>query len=72
MAHKHWFSPFPQHFGPYGSQDVHYHPCIEGEPGECWRVVIGPSKNCDGNQATHERKTLTEDGLKSREAPSAG
>ncbi len=64
MAHKHWFSPFPQHFGPYGLQDVHYHPCIEDG---CWRVLIGLGADCDGNGATHERKTLTEAGPKSHD-----
>lgn len=58
-AHKHGFSALWYGLGPYGRQDVHIHPCVAGEAGDCDRVVVGPDrKRCDGNMATHKRATL--------------
>jgi hypothetical protein len=59
--HRHWFHALWCHFGPYGPQDVHYHPCVAGEPGDCYRVIIGPGRDCDGKPGTHERMTLGEE-----------
>lgn len=58
MSHEHAFAVLYHHLGPYGRQDVHVHPCIEGGPGTCWRAVIGPGRTCDGKPETHWRQTL--------------
>jgi hypothetical protein len=55
--HKHWFTALWWNFGPYGRQDVHVHSCIEDEPGDCERVVIGDGRNCKPD-APHHRETL--------------
>jgi len=64
--HRHFFHALWCHFGEFGPQDTHYHPCIQGEPGECWRVILGQGRDCGGNWAGHERMTLTEDGPRRR------
>jgi hypothetical protein len=56
--HRHWFHAWPTHFGPYGRQDVHYHVCCAGEPGSCWRVLVGAGRECDGKPESHHRETL--------------
>ena len=53
--HPHWFSPFAQHYGKHGPQDVHYHPCVEDD---CERVLLGDGRLCDGQASTHQRKRL--------------
>lgn len=58
-THEHRFTPFRQHFGQYGPQDVHYHPCIEVE--DC--VLMADTRECAGQMTgTHYRAELTEDG----------
>ncbi len=54
--HRHEFTAIWDHFGPYGDQTVHYHPCFTED---CDRVLIGDGRDCDGKSATHRRKTLT-------------
>lgn len=66
MSHKHWFHAIWCHFGQFGPQDVHYHPCVNDEPGECHRVVVGKGRECSGEPGDHERMTLTEDGPRKR------
>ncbi len=62
MSHPHDFSAFPQHFGKYGDQTVHYHPCLHesGEFGEydCSKVLVGDGRDCDGVRATHRLVNL--------------
>lgn len=53
--HKHTFSLFYWHFGPYGRQDVHVHSCWDED---CDRVLIGWSRECDGKPESHHRETL--------------
>jgi hypothetical protein len=53
--HRHWFSGPWTHFGRYGPQDVHYHPCIEDG---CNRVLIADGRDCGGHDQPHKRKTL--------------
>lgn len=62
--HKHFFSALSYCLGPYGPQDVHIHPCIEGEVGCCERVIVGEGRRCSGKKEDHRRRTLTEEGLK--------
>ncbi len=57
MRHKHWFTALWWNFGKYGRQDVHVHSCIEGEPGDCERVIIGTGRDCTKDSA-HHRETL--------------
>ncbi len=57
-AHEHWFTALWSHLGPYGPQDVHIHDCIEGEPGDCHEVIVGPGRDCDGKRETHRRDRL--------------
>ena len=61
--HRHEFTALWVHFGPYGDQGVHYHPCF-GE--DCDRVIIGPNRECDGRPWGHDAFWLTEDGPKRR------
>jgi hypothetical protein len=67
-AHEHWFTSIPCRLGPYGPQDVHYHSCIEGEPGDCYAVFMGRGSTCAGKDSPHERMELTEDGPQPAEA----
>lgn len=64
--HRHWFTALWSNFGQFGDQGVHYHPCIQGEPGDCDRVITGPGRDCDGTDAGHERMTLTDHGPRRR------
>lgn len=57
IVHRHWF---------HGPQDVRYHPCVKGEAGECYRVLLGEGRDCGGEAGSHERMTLTGDGPKRR------
>lgn len=66
--HEHWFHALWSHFGEYGPQDVHYHLCCKGEPGECYAVIMGAGRDCGGQGTPHERMTLTEDGPQPAEA----
>ena len=43
--HKHTFHSMVQHFGPYGRQNVHWHPCWDRD---CDRVLIGQGRKCAG------------------------
>lgn len=54
--HRHEFHRLWWHLGPYGRQDVHLHPC----GGSCKVELVGIGRDCDGDQSTHVRKTLTE------------
>lgn len=56
--HKHAFAALFFTFGQYGRQDVHVHPCIHGESGDCARALIGHGRRCDGDPANHWRETL--------------
>lgn len=66
--HEHWFHALWSTLGPYGPQDVHYHPCCEGEAGECWAAVFGSGRDCGGRGTPHERMVLTENGPQPAEA----
>lgn len=63
---KHTFHALWYHFGPYGPQDVHVHPCSadghgpndDGPHAGCDRVLIGPGRNCCGSSAGHDRASL--------------
>ena len=46
-THKHEFHAMYWHFGRYGPQDVHLHPC------ECGVELEGPGRECDGDATTH-------------------
>lgn len=52
--HKHTFTGLWVHFGPYGPQDIHYHPCWDQE---CDRVLIGQGRECVADH-DHRRETL--------------
>ncbi len=54
---KHTVSKLWSHFGPFGDQGVHFHPCIAGD-GSCTFVLIGDGRDCDGVLETHRRVTL--------------
>lgn len=54
--HRHEFSALYYHFGPYGDQAVHVHPCFTNG---CDRVLIGDARRCSGEPGDHRRKTLT-------------
>lgn len=54
--HRHIFHALYWHFGPYGRQDVHVHPCWDDD---CDRVVIGAGRKCSGGAETHHRETLS-------------
>ena len=57
--HRHEFSMLYWHFGPVGRQDVHVHSCRPWEDGDqCWRVLIGEGRACDGKSKSHHRETL--------------
>jgi hypothetical protein len=49
MTHRHEFHALYWHFGKYGPQDVHMHPC------ECGTELQGPGERCDGDVSTHQR-----------------
>ena len=49
--HEHWFTGIPCRLGPYGPQDVHYHSCIGGEPGDCYEVIMGAEPGCGGRDS---------------------
>ena len=68
MSHKHWFTALWWHFGPFGPQDVHVHSCLHESCGEhdCDRVLVGPGRDCAGQDGKHERMTLTESGPRKR------
>lgn len=51
---EHDFHVLYWHFGQYGRQDVHLHPC------PCGAELVGPGRDCDGNGRTHKAKTLTD------------
>jgi hypothetical protein len=55
-AARHVFHSLWAQFGPYGRQDVHYHPCTKHEG--CSMVLIGSGRNCDGKNATHHEEKL--------------
>lgn len=64
--HRHEFSALWWHLGQYGDQSVHVHGCFtEG----CWRVVVGPGRECDGDPRTHYRATLSEGGFVRKTRP---
>ena len=53
--HRHTFTALSYHFGPYGRQDVHVHPCFDED---CSRVIIGEGRVCGGERTNHWRETL--------------
>jgi hypothetical protein len=55
--HRHAWHALYWHFGPYGPQDVHVHPCMRDE---CERVMIGDGRECS-LKAEHRRVRLVED-----------
>jgi hypothetical protein len=55
VNHTHEFAAIWLHYGKYGPQDVHYHPCIAVF---CNHVIVGPGRDCDGNRDTHYRGNL--------------
>jgi hypothetical protein len=58
--HRHEYSRLWTHFGPFGDQSVHLHPCVHGDGG-CSHVLIGNGRNCDGELARHARKDLSDE-----------
>jgi hypothetical protein len=67
---KHEYSLLWTHFGPYGDQDVHLHPCVshvDDESHECSLVYTGDGRDCAGiNDGTHHKVDLDK---KLRNAP---
>jgi hypothetical protein len=63
LRHKHHFHALWWHYGKYGPQNVHLHPC-SGEGGrDCDRVLIGAGRDCSGD-GPHFRHTVRETGPK--------
>lgn len=66
MSHRHEFSALPAVLGPYGPQNIHYHPCYAGcwegplPEDHCARVLVGAGRECDGKRETHRIETLGE------------
>ena len=56
-AHEHDFHAMFWHYGPYGDQTVHLHPC----GGNCEWELVGEGWDCDP-EAPHYRHHLTIDG----------
>jgi hypothetical protein len=56
--HKHTFHAMYWHFGQYGQQNVHVHPCFDDD---CDRVLIGRDRECGGAKSPHVRHTLTDE-----------
>lgn len=52
-GHRHEFHALWWHFGPYGRQDVHLHPC------DCGTELVGVGRECGGPDTPHKRKQLT-------------
>jgi hypothetical protein len=74
LNHKHWFHGMYFHFGEYGDQSVHVHPC-QGDANEidaaimagtdrslpdtdCDWAVIGVGRACGGKQTRHWSQSL--------------
>lgn len=47
-------------FGPFGDQDVHYHPCVsDDDKHACSIVVVGDGRDCGGrHDGTHRQVDL--------------
>jgi hypothetical protein len=58
--HDHWFHALWVHLGPFGRQDIHYHPCVEDEdePWSCTAVLVGYGRECNGSAQRHVRSGL--------------
>jgi len=58
--HEHWFHALWVHLGPFGRQDIHYHPCTadEDDPGSCPVVLVGYGIECNGSAQRHVRSSL--------------
>lgn len=61
--HRHTFHALYYHFGPFGEQGVHVHPCWDED---CDRVLVGEGRECDGERSSHRRR-LTLDGVAGEE-----
>jgi hypothetical protein len=61
--HEHYFTSLYAHFGRFKRQDIHYHRCIEGEPGDCDIILIGEGRECDGRYVTHKQAPMEEAGV---------
>lgn len=55
---KHEYSKLWTHFGPYGDQTVHVHPCIKHK--DCDSALIGDGRSCNGDRPSHQTRDLTE------------
>ena len=66
--HPHDFTLLYYHFGSYGPQDVHVHPCFDED---CDRVLIGAGRECDGSDVSHHRETLTDNDVLTRPVAAA-
>lgn len=51
--HEHEFHALHWHFGQYGRQDVHMHPC------DCGTELVGEGRECGGPKTKHVAKKLT-------------
>lgn len=53
IKRKHAFHALYTHFGPYGPQDVHYHPCTT-----CRKtILVGEGVKCTGKRHGHHIET---------------
>lgn len=66
--HAHQFHLLWCHFGPYGPQDVHWHPCAPEDDKPCDRIIVGAGRACDGKRAGHDEMWLGEQKAATREA----
>lgn len=58
--HRHVYSKLWSHYGPYGRQDVHFHPCVSDD-GECSHVIEGSGRQCMGiHKPDHQHVDLAE------------
>lgn len=48
--HRHWFTSLWCHFGPFGPQDQHLHPCAKPT---CEAVIVGEGRDCGGPTTPH-------------------
>ncbi len=55
----HLFSSLWSHFGPFGDQGVHFHPCSSAECDEA--ILVGEGRSCAGKGAPHKIKVYRGD-----------